>query len=63
MVVPEAAPEHVFVANAVSTHGSTGFPLIGSSVVNGSTNRCRILDIGTQNQSFSIGFIRFFDVP
>ena len=40
MVVPEAAPEHVFVADAVSTHGSTGFLLIGSGVVNVSANRC-----------------------
>ena len=40
MVVPEAAPGHVFVANVVSTHGSAGFPLIGSSGVNVSANGC-----------------------
>ena len=58
IVVPEAAPEHVFVAHTVPTHGSTGLPLIGSSVVNGSANRCNILYIGTQNHLFSIGFVR-----
>ena len=39
MVVPTAAPEHIFVADAVPTHGSTGLPAIGSSVLNVSANR------------------------
>ena len=54
MVVPEAAPEHVFVADAVSTHGSTGFPLIGSSVVNVSANRCDSVTSELGNHHFPL---------
>ena len=53
-VVPEAARTHVFAATAVPTHGSNRSPPIGSTVVNGAANRCKIPDIGSRNSSFSI---------